>query len=69
MAKHYVEHEHQKVSHDALPEAQGTLADFLRGHIGVLHSGEHVPGGDRMSEDSGKKFAEGLLKQRQQGEQ
>ena len=29
---------------------QGTLADFLAGHIGVLSSSEHVPGGARMSE-------------------
>jgi hypothetical protein len=50
-------------------EGQGTLADFLRGHIGVLHSSEHVPGGARMSEDSGKKFAAGLVEQRQKGRQ
>ena len=42
---------------------QGTLGDFLQGYIGVLDSSEHVPGGTRMSEDSGRKFAEGLLKQ------
>jgi hypothetical protein len=43
-----------------------TLADFLRGHLGVLHSSEHVPGGARMSEASGKKFTAGLLAERQQ---
>jgi len=43
-----------------------TLADFLRGHLGVLHSSEHVPGGARMSEASGKKFTAGLLARRQQ---
>jgi hypothetical protein len=43
-----------------------TLAHFLRGHIGVLHSSEHVPGGARMSEASGKKFTAGLIAQRQQ---
>lgn len=43
-----------------------TLADFLCGHLGVLHSSEHVPGGARMSEASGKKFTAGLLAQRQQ---
>jgi len=48
---------------------QETLADFLRGHIGVLHSSEHVPGGARMSEDSGEKFTAGLVAQRQQGRQ
>ena len=36
-----------------------TLSDFLRGHIGVLHSGEHVSGGARMSEDCGKQFTAG----------
>jgi hypothetical protein len=44
-----------------------TLAEFLSGHIGVLHSSEQVPGGARMSEDSGRRFAAGLLKKRQQG--
>ena len=39
-----------------------TLADFLSSHIGVLDSSEYVPGGARMSEASGKKFADGLLK-------
>jgi hypothetical protein len=45
---------------------QATLADFLRGHLGVLHSSEHVPGGARLSENSGRKFAAGLAAQRQQ---
>lgn len=39
-------------------EPQGTLADFLAGSIGVLHSGEHIPGGAKMSEQPGKTFAE-----------
>jgi hypothetical protein len=47
-------------------EEQSTLADFLRGHLGVLHSSEHVPGGARLSENSGQKFAAGLAAQRQQ---
>jgi hypothetical protein len=45
---------------------QETLADFLYGHVGVLHSSEYVPGGARLSEDSGRKFAAGLIAQRQQ---
>jgi len=45
---------------------QDTPADFLRGHLGVLHSSEHVPGGARLSEDSGRKFTAGLVTQRQQ---
>ncbi len=48
-------------------EGEGTLADFLGKHIGVLHSSEHIPGGARMSEDSGQKFAAGMRKKRQQG--
>lgn len=32
-----------------------TLADFLSGHIGVIRSSEQVPGGARMSENSGAK--------------
>ena len=47
-------------------ENQPTLADFLCGHIGVLHSSEYVPGGARLSEDSGRKFAVGLVARRQQ---
>lgn len=39
-----------------------TLADFLDGYIGVLHSTEQVPGGARMSEVTGRKFAEGIIK-------
>ena len=62
--KHYVHHEQQV----GPSEAQGTLADFLQGHIGILHSNEYMLGGARMSVDSGKKFAEGLLKKRQQEE-
>ena len=47
-------------------EEPATLADFLRGHLGVLHSSEHVPGVARLSEHSGRKFAAGLAAQRQQ---
>ncbi len=45
------------------------LAQFLRGHIGVLHSREHAPGGAWMSEASGKKFTAGLVAQRRQPRQ
>lgn len=48
-------------------EEQENLADFLADHLGVLSSSEYVSGGARMSEDSGKKFAAGLVKKRQQG--
>ncbi|MGE0821977.1 MAG: hypothetical protein AB7G75_33920 [Candidatus Binatia bacterium] len=36
---------------------EGTLADFLGSHIGVLHSREHIPGGARMSEDTSRTYA------------
>ena len=55
--------------HDVPAEAPGTLADFLQGHVGVLHSSEQVPGGAHMSEDSSKKYAAGLLRQHRRGEQ
>jgi hypothetical protein len=45
-------------------EAEGTLADFLAGYIGGVRSSEHVPGGARMSEKTGKDFAEALLRKR-----
>lgn len=44
-----------------------TLADFLTDHLGVIASSEKTPGGARMSEGTGKKFAAGLVKKRQQG--
>ncbi len=49
-------------THDIPGETPGTLADFLQGHIGILHSSEHVPGGAHMSEDSSKQYAAGLLR-------
>ncbi len=51
-------------SHQARPPDKAeTLADFLHEHIGVLHSGDFIPGGARMSEASGQKFADGLMNQ------
>lgn len=43
-----------------------SLADFLRDHIGVLSSNEHVAGSAQLSENTGKKFVAGLIKKRQQ---
>jgi hypothetical protein len=43
------------------------LVDFLDGYIGVLDSGEHVPGGANMSERTGDQFTAGLLERRAQG--
>ena len=39
--------------HDVPAETPGTLADFLQGHIGILHSSEHVPGLLRRTPASG----------------
>jgi hypothetical protein len=44
-----------------------TLADFLKGYVGVLRSAEKVRGGARMSENAGKKFADGLAQKRAAG--
>ncbi|MEM1043148.1 MAG: hypothetical protein AAGI91_11020 [Bacteroidota bacterium] len=44
-----------------------TLADALAPYIGTFDSSEHVPGGARMSEDTGRKFAEGMAEKRKQG--
>jgi hypothetical protein len=52
---------------DRSSEGEGTLADFFGKHVGVLHSSEHIPGGARMSEDTGRKFAAGMINKRQQG--
>ena len=47
--------------------APRNLAERLRGYVGVLHSSEHVPGGAQMSERTGEKFTEILLRRRQEG--
>ena len=44
-----------------------TLREFLEGYIAVLDSSEYVPGGARMSENTGRKFATGLLERHRQG--
>ena len=44
-----------------------SMLDFFSGYVGVLHSSEKASGGARMSEDTGRKFAEGMLKKREQG--
>jgi hypothetical protein len=57
-----------KRRHDGVKgDGRQTLADFLKGYVGVLHSSEHVPGGARMSEESGKKFAQALIEKRSRG--
>ena len=58
----------KKAAEDKTPkDGEETLADYLKDHIGVIDSGEHVPGGARMSEDTGKKFAEGMVEKRRKG--
>lgn len=47
---------------DAANAEASILADYLAGHIGVLASGEHIPGGAHLSEASGRQFAPGLQK-------
>jgi hypothetical protein len=49
------------------PVTEGTLADYLGEFIGCLDSGELIPGGARMSENIGERFAEGMLQKRREG--
>ena len=44
-----------------------TMADFFEGYVGVLNSSEFVPGGAQMSQNTGRKFGEGMVKKRQEG--
>ena len=44
-----------------------SLADMLQGDIGAIDSGEIVQGGARMSENSGKRFADILAEKQRQG--
>ena len=46
-------------------EQSESLADQLTGYIGAIDSGEFVDGGLQLSEKSGKKFAELLLRKEQ----
>ena len=47
-----------RLTADAKPE---TMADFMRGHIGVVDSREFGPGVGDLSIDTGKKFADALF--------
>ena len=55
------------VEEKAMSNGEETLYDRLKDHIGVIDSGEHVPGGARMSEETGKKFAAGMVEKRRRG--
>ncbi len=44
-----------------------SLADMLKEDIGTIDSGEIVQGGARMSENSGKRFADILAEKHRQG--
>lgn len=43
-----------------------TLADFLNGYIGVIHSSEVVEGGAQLSENTGNQFAQLIMEKRAQ---
>lgn len=46
---------------------KGSMFEYLSGYIAVLHSSEYVAGGAQMSKNTGKRFAKGMLKKREQG--
>lgn len=45
----------------------GSLAEYLKDYIGAISSKDRFPEGSRMSEDTGKKFAEGMVEKHRQG--
>lgn len=47
--------------------AGGTLADLFTGRIGVVDSGQFIPGGAQMSQVYKRKFAEGMLEKKRLG--
>ena len=57
--------EEEDVETDEL--AGGTLADLLKGRTGLFRSSERIPGGARMSENTGKQFADGMEEKRRRG--
>ena len=52
---------------DTEPIEGETMADFFADYIGVLNSSEFIPGGAQMSQNTGRKFGEGMVKKRQEG--
>jgi hypothetical protein len=47
--------------------APGSLAELLEGYAGVFDSREWVPGGARLSENTGEKFTDILVEKHAQG--
>jgi hypothetical protein len=54
---------------DTSGEGEETLADLLADYIGVLDSGEFIPGGARMSEKTGEAFTAILAQEHRQNGQ
>ena len=51
----------------AMAASSLAMLDFFAGYVSVLHSSEFMPGGAQMSQDCGRRFAQGILKKRQEG--
>lgn len=54
-------------SAEAEPAPPGSLAEFLEGYAGVFDSREFIPGGARLSENTGEQFTDILVEKRAQG--
>jgi hypothetical protein len=52
---------------EAEPAPAGSLAEFLEGYAGVFDSREFIPGGARLSENTGEQFTDILAEKRAQG--
>ena len=58
---------HERFTPAAPPEPAALQDDYWKGCIGVIDSSEKFPQGSTLSEDCGRKFAEGMVKKREQG--
>jgi len=54
-------------SSPAMPSTEGTMADYLGEFIGCFDSRKIAPGGAALSEDTGRKFKELILKKYHEG--
>lgn len=52
---------------EAEPSPPGSLAEFLEGYAGIFDSRDLVPGGARLSDNTGEQFTDILVEKRAQG--
>jgi hypothetical protein len=67
LAEAYLRERLDTRQHESPGTEPKTLADFLAGYIGVLGTGADANGGNNLSEDTGRRFAEALSRSRAEG--